>query len=222
MRYLKPTFLVVVLYAVASLTYERIPLHYKHAISDWYDRQRTPNYIQAPDLYTARDKASVVRELEESGHKLKCYGNLGDRERIDKNDDSLCSAHISTAYNDIPARLVTFFFAKEKLNHVRIEFAGESFEQLQDYLSTNLTSYRRLDKAPWARFDKGLMVWKVKDGLVVASSEKFERGNPIILWSSFAAYRNKHPGRKCPTPPPSSALSTALVESDDYETWCLL
>ena len=220
MRLLKLTLLAVVLFATGMITYEKLPLSYKYAISDWYDRQGTPNYVQAPDLFTSSDQASVVRELEESGHKLKCYGNLGDRERIDKNDDYLCSAHIATAYNDIPARLITFFFANEKLNHVRIEFASESFEQLQDYLSTNLTSYKRLDKSPWARFDKGLMVWKVKDGLVVASSEKFEGGNPIILWSSFSAHRNRHAGQKCPTPPPSSALSTALAD-DDYQTWCL-
>lgn len=222
MRYLKAALLAVVLFAAGLTTYDRLPLQYKHIISDWYNRIGTPHYVEAPDLYSERDQASVISDMQARGHKLKCYDNLGDRERIDKNDDYLCSAHISTAYNNIQARLVTFFFAKGKLNHVRIEFASRSFDDLQNYLSMSLVAYPRMDKSPWARFEEGLMVWRVKEGVLMASAEKAYGRNPIILWSSRTSFQDNHPGRGCPTPPPNSPLFKSIVESDDYKTWCSL
>ncbi|ARU87469.1 hypothetical protein [Pseudomonas sp. M30-35] len=221
MRYLKVTLLAVVLFAAGFTAYDRMPLQYRLMISDWYKRLGTPDYAEAPDLYSEREQASVIRDMQARGHKLKCYGNLGDRERIDKNDDYLCSAHISTAYN-IQARLVTFFFAKGKLNHVRIEFTSKSFDDLQNYLSKSLVAYTRLDKSPWARFEKGLMVWRVKEGLLMASSVKAYGRNPIILWSSRTSFQGKHSGRGCPTPPPNSPLLKSIVESEDYKIWCSL
>lgn len=222
MRYLKVVLLAVMLFAAGLTAYDRLPLQYKHTISDWYNRIGTPHYVEAPDLYSERDQASVISDMQARGHKLKCYGNLGDRERIDKHDDYLCSAHISTAYNNIQARLVTFFFAKGKLNHVRIEFASSSFDDLQGYLSTSLVAYPRMDKSPWARFEKGLMVWRVKEGVLMASAEKAHGSNPIILWSSRTSFRSKHPGRECPTPPANSPLLKSLIESEDYKPWCAL
>ena len=221
MKYLKAALLAVVLFTAGLTTYNRIPLQYQHAISDWYNRIGTPHYVEAPDLYAEQDQASVINALEARGHTLKCYGNLGARERVDQNDDYLCFAHINSAYN-MQARLVTFFFAKGKLNHVRIEFASRSFDELQDYLSKSLAAYARMDKSPWARFEKGLMVWRVKDGVLMASAEKAYGTNPIILWSSRTSFQSDHPGRECPTPPTNAPQFKSLVESEDYKAWCSL
>jgi hypothetical protein len=190
MKLLKPIFVVVALCGVAKLLYPALPLHYQHAISDWYARLGTPTYAESPDYFAARDQAAVISENQARGHKLKCYGNLGPAERITPQDDYLCSANIGTAYDNIPARLVTFFFSKNKLSNVRIEFAAGSFDQLDNYLSRKLADYPRLDQMPGARFGtdpfgKKLVVWRVKHGLITAAAEDTQGQNPIILWSGY-------------------------------------
>ncbi|QLC73833.1 hypothetical protein LPB260_24305 [Pseudomonas sp. LPB0260] len=196
MKLLKPIFVVVALYGAATLLYPTLPLHYQHAISDWHARLGTPTYSEAPDYFSARDQAAVISENEARGHKLKCYGNLGPAERISAQDDYLCSAHISNAYDNIPARLVTFFFSKNKLSNVRIEFASGSFDRLNDYLMRKLADYPRLDKMPGARFGtdsfgKKLVVWRVKHGLITAAAEDTPGQNPIILWSGYRYHSDK-------------------------------
>ncbi|WAC43351.1 hypothetical protein OU997_13805 [Pseudomonas sp. SL4(2022)] len=190
MKLLKTILLVAVLYGVANLLFPLLPLHYQHAISDWYARLGTPTYSESPDYYSVRDQAAVIRENEARGHKLKCYGNLGPAERITEQNDYLCSTNISNAYDNIPARLVTFFFSKNKLTNVRIEFAAGSFDLLDDYLSRKLADYPRLDQMPGAKFGtdpfgKKLVVWRVKDGLITAAAEDTPGQNPIILWSGY-------------------------------------
>jgi hypothetical protein len=221
MKYLKAALLGAVLFATGLTTYDRLPPQYKQIVSNWYNRIGTPHYVEAPDLYAEQDQASIINELVARCHTLKCYGNLGPRERVDKNDDYVCFAHISTAYN-MQARLISFFFAKGKLNHVRIEFARSSFDALQDYLSKSLVAYPRMDKSPWARFEKGLMVWRVKGGVLMASAEKSYGTNPIILWSSRTSFQGDHPGRECPTPPANTPLFESLVERENYKAWCSL
>ncbi|MFZ3152900.1 hypothetical protein [Pseudomonas sp.] len=194
MKLLKPIFVIVVLCGVAKLLYPALPLHYQHAIYDWYARLGTPTYSESPDYYSMRDQAAVISENQARGHKLKCYGNLGPAERINAQNDYLCSANISNAYDNIPARLVTFFFSKNKLTNVRIEFAAGSFERLDDYLLRKLADYPRLDQMPGAKFGtdpfgKKLVVWRVKEGLITAAAADTPGQNPIILWSGYQLRR---------------------------------
>lgn len=190
MKLVKAILFATVSLAVGTLLFRTLPLHYQYAISDWYERLGTPTYAESPDYFSARDQALIISENQARGHKLKCYGNLGDAERIDAEDDYLCSAFISNAYDNIPARLVTFFFSKKKLHNVRIEFAAGSFHSLQDYLSRKLADYPRLDQRPNARFGsdpfgKKLVVWRVRDGLITSTAEETPGQNPIILWTAF-------------------------------------
>ncbi|WP_339462313.1 hypothetical protein [Pseudomonas sp. EA_105y_Pfl2_R69] len=190
MKRLKTLLFVAVLLGIGKLLFPALPLHYQHAISDWYARLGTPTYAESPDYFSARDQAAVISENEARGHKLKCYGNLGPAERITAQNDYLCSANISTAYDNIPARLVTFFFSKNKLSNVRIEFAAGSFDVLDDYLSRKLADYPRLDQMPGAKFGtdpfgKKLVVWRVRDGLITAAAEDTPGQNPVILWSGY-------------------------------------
>jgi hypothetical protein len=190
MKLLKTILFATALLAFGKLLFPVLPLHYQHEITDWYARLGTPTYSESPDYFSRRDQASIIRENEARGHKLKCYGNLRHAERITAQDDYLCSANISNAYDNIPARLVTFFFSKNELTNVRIEFAAGSFDRLDDYLSRKLADYPRLDKEPGAKhgtdpFGKKLAVWRVKDGLIIAASEDTPGQNPIILWSGY-------------------------------------
>lgn len=190
MKLLKTILFAAVLFAAGKLLFPMLPQHYQYAISDWYERLGTPTYADSPDFFSPRDQALIISENQARGHKLKCYGNLGDAERIDAQDDYLCSAFISTAYDNIPARLVTFFFSKNKLHNVRIEFAAGSFNKLQDYLSRKLADYPRIDQLPNAKFGtdpfgKKLVVWRVKEGLITTTAEDTPGQNPIVLWSGY-------------------------------------
>jgi len=190
MKLLKPILFAVVLFGVGKLLFPLLPQHYQHRVIDWYGRLGTPTYSQSPDNFSAQDQASFISENQARGHKLKCYGNLGPAERITAQNDYLCSAYISNAYDNIPARLVTFFFTQEKLSNVRIEFAEGSFDQLQDYLSRKLADFPRLDQMPGANFGtdsfgKKLMVWRVRNGLITAQAEHTSGQNPVILWSAY-------------------------------------
>lgn len=190
MKIIKLILIAAVLFATGTLLFRLLPLHYQHEISDWYARLGTPTYSESPDYFSERDQDAVISENKARGHKLKCYGNLGPAERVNAKNDYLCSANISTAYDNIPARLVTFFFSNKKLTNVRIEFAAGSFDRLEDYLSRKLADYQRLDQLPGAKFGtdsfgKKLVVWRVKDGLIVAAAEDTPGQNPIILWNSY-------------------------------------
>lgn len=190
MRLLKPIFLAVVLFGAGKLLFPLLPLHYQNAVIDWYGRLATPTYAESPDHFSARNQDAVISENQARGHKLKCYGNLGPAERITAQNDYLCSAHISNAYDNIPARLVTFFFTQKKLSNVRIEFADGSFDQLHDYLARKLADYQRLDQLPGVRFGtdafgKKLVVWRVQHGYITAQAEATPGQNPIILWTAY-------------------------------------
>jgi len=190
MKLLKLVFFVAVLGVIGKLLFPSLPLHYQHAIIDWYGRLGTPTFALSPDNFSAQDQASFISENQARGHKLKCYGNLGPSERITAQNDYLCSAHISKAYDNIPARLVTFFFTDKKLSNVRIEFAEGSSAQLQDYLSRKLEDFPRLDQMPGARFGtdsfgKKLVVWRVTNGLLTAQAEHTPGQNPVILWTAY-------------------------------------
>ncbi|MEX6501695.1 hypothetical protein [Pseudomonas zhanjiangensis] len=190
MNILKTVLVAGALFAAGTLLYPTLPQRYQYEIADWYERLGTPTYAESPDYFSARPQHEVIGENKARGHELKCYGNLGPAERIDAHDDYLCSAHISHAYDNIPARLVTFFFSDGKLHNVRIEFAAGSFPKLQDYLTRKLADYTRLDQLPGARFGtdpfgKKLVVWRVKQGLITAAAEDTPGQPPIILWSSY-------------------------------------
>lgn len=188
MRLVKLVFLAILTTAAGILIYDRLPTTYHYAIDDWYARIGQPAFAISPDSFTTLPQAEVIREYTNRGHKLKCYGNLQREERIHDNNDYPCSAHISTAYDGIPARLVTFFFAGGELTDVRLEFPSSSYQKLLSYLSRKLENRRRLDKLP--QYDFGtdnmggkLLVWAVPDGIVVTSDSEVKGDITVLMWS---------------------------------------
>lgn len=195
MRLVKLVFLAILTTAAGILIYDRLPATYRYAIDDWYARIGQPAFVISPDSFTTLPQAEVIREYTNRGHKLKCYGNLQREERIHNNNDYLCSAHISTAYDGIPARLVSFFFAGGELTDVRLEFPSSSYQKLLSYLSRKLENRRRLDKLP--QYDFGtdnmggkLLVWAVPDGIVVTSDSEVKGDITVLMWSSRKALKD--------------------------------
>jgi hypothetical protein len=189
MRLVKLVFLAILTTAAGILIYDRLPATFRYAIDDWYARIGQPAFVISPDTFTALPQAEIIREYTNRGHKLKCYGNLQREERIRANNDYLCSAHINSAYDGIPAQLVTFFFTKGELTDVRLEFPSSSYQKLLSYLSRKLENSRRIDQLP--QYDFGtdnmggrLLVWAVPDGVVVTSDSEVEGDITVLLWSS--------------------------------------
>ena len=189
MRLVKLVFLAILTTGAGILIYDRLPVTYRYALDDWFARIGQPAFIVSLDTFTTRPQAEVIREYTNRGHKLKCYGDLRREERLRDTDDYLCSAHIGSAYDGIPARLVTFLFSRGELTDVRLEFPSSSYPKLMDYLSRTMTNRRRLDKLPQYNFGTDnmggkLIVWAVPDGVVVTSDSQVEGDITVLMWSS--------------------------------------
>lgn len=157
-----------------------------------------PDFLETPEQISEQSQSEVISRYTSQGYRLKCYGDLGPRERI-RNDDYLCLAPIRSAFADIPASQVVFFFKKGRLNHVRFLFPPSSFEPIRYYLTTGLENARRLPESRFGDFGldpsgNNLVVWKTPHGLLTAT-ETNRAGDPVIvLWSAkknFARMRNR-------------------------------
>lgn len=189
MRLLKLVFIAALVVGLGIFCYDRLPKTYRYEIEDWYARIGEPVLIESPDSFTNRPQDDLIREYKNRGHKLKCYGNLQKEERIAAQNDYLCNAHINTAYDGIPARLVTFLFTKGVLSDVRIEFPSSSFKKVQSYLSRLLVNRKRLDTLRQYNFGVDnmggkLMVWEVPNGLLITSDSQVPGDIVVILWTS--------------------------------------
>ncbi|MCB4361383.1 hypothetical protein [Quatrionicoccus australiensis] len=189
MRLLKLFFIAALIVGLGIFCYDRLPKKYRYEIDDWYARLGEPTFIESPDSFTNRPQDDLIREYKNRGHKLKCYGNLQHEERITAQNDFLCLAHINTAYDGIPARLVTFFFTKGELSEVRLEFPSSSFKKLMSYLSRKLENRRRLDRIPGNNFGTDnmggkLMVWEVPTGVLVTSDSEVPGDITVLIWLS--------------------------------------
>lgn len=195
MRLIKLLFLAILTTGAGLLIYDRLPATYRYEIDDWYARIGQPAFTTSPDTFTTHPQAEIIREYTNRGHKLKCYGDLRREERINRNNDYICSGHISTAYDGIPARLVTFLFFKHELIAVRIEFPSTSYPKVLDYLTRKLGDQRRLDTRPGANFGTDnlggkLLVWAVPDGIVVTSDSQVKGDITVLMWSSRKLLEN--------------------------------
>lgn len=195
MRLIKLLFLAILTTGASILIYDRLPATYRYALDDCYARIGQPIFTTSPDSFTTIPQADIIREYTNRGHKLKCYGGLQREERIQQSNDYLCSGHINTAYDGIPARLVTFFFSKGELTDVRIEFPSSSYPKLLNYLSRKLANQRRLDKLPENDFGTDnmggkLLVWAVPDGVLVTSDSQVDGDITVLMWSSRKSLGN--------------------------------
>lgn len=123
--------LAVVLVGTAYL----LPKDFGQDVSDRFTALRAPNFDHPLSTFQESSKSDIVRKYNARGYSLVCYENLRPEEQVSKDEDCACWMPIKSAYNNIPARMVTFFFVQEKLNHVRLQFPDSSFDQVQDYLA---------------------------------------------------------------------------------------
>ena len=180
--------LILILGGAAAFVF--MPRDMKHEMQDTVMRVFAPQLDLPPDAAKPENQTSWIAEYRNRGYKLKCYDGLGPEEKIDKSNDYLCWGLIKSAYDNVPARSVAFYFSRQELRHVKVEFPDSSFAALQDYLGRRLARYPRLDEDPQHSFSpdiygRPVMVWATPGGLVVTSKRATD-GKPItLLWSSM-------------------------------------
>jgi len=175
--------------ALGSWLFPALPRDTRFEILNSVKRPFSPNFDLPPKAMKRAHQIEWVAEYMRRGYELNCYGNLRPEERLSKDDDFICRAIIRSAYDNIPARSVFFWFRRNELQNIKLEFPEESFPLLQDYLKRYFVGVRRLDRAGSAAFGtdiygRPLMVWPTDNGMIVVSSAPTP-GRPLtLLWIS--------------------------------------
>lgn len=182
-------FSLVALVVLGSASYLVLPANVQYALQDAVKRPFAPNFDLPPNQMKSARQDDWIAEYRNRGYDLHCYGNLRPEEQASKDDDYNCWGIIKSAYDNIPARMIVFWFHKGELQHIKIELPESSFASLQDFLGRHFEGVTRLDQSPNSRFGKDvygkpLMVWATKHGIVVASNAPTS-GQPLtLLWTS--------------------------------------
>ena len=189
MRLFRLAGIAVVAFLLGVALLAILPDRVKYGITDSVLRLGAPDLNISLDSLSASSKSDVISRYRNMGLNLRCYNDLRPEEKIGRFNDSLCWALIKTAFGDISARQVAFFFYRNKLALVRIEFPVSSSSEVLEYLSANLGDRSRLDdlsgkKFGFDEYGRPLNVWKVKNGLVTTSAADDSAPNVIILWTS--------------------------------------
>ena len=185
----KAIFSIVALVVLGSASYLALPGSVKYALQDAVKRPFAPNFDLPLNQMKSARQDDWIAEYRNRGYDLHCYGNLRPEEQASKDDDYNCWGVIKSAYDNIPARMIVFWFRKGELQHIKIEFSENSFAPLQDFLGRHFEGVTRLDRLPNAQFGKDvygkpLMVWPTEHGIVVASSAPTPDQPLTLLWTS--------------------------------------
>lgn len=185
----KVLFALLSVVALGGVLFLVMPGNMQYELKDALKRPFTPNFDFPPNEMKSARQDEWIAEYRRRGYELTCYGNLRPEEQLSKDDDFNCWGIIKSAYDNIPARMIVFWFHKGELQHIKIEFPESSFTPLQDYLGRHFSGVTRLDQSASAAFGtdiygKPLMVWRTKHGVVVASNTPTP-GQPLtLLWIS--------------------------------------
>jgi hypothetical protein len=187
MRIVKLIFISILLFLIIAAIYIYIPTTYKNKISDRVERLTAPSFDMPLDAFILREKSDIITEYKNREFNLRCHGNLRIENKIGKDNDSLCWAVISSAFDDIPAISVSFFFSKGKLTHIRLEFPEESFEQVQDYSARRFNSNCKTSKLLKGKtniYGEPMITWVCKGGIIVTDKKTTSNRNVVVLWTS--------------------------------------
>lgn len=130
------------------------------------------------DFTTGISQADIRKHLSAEGFRMRCYGNLEQREKIEPEDTSVCWTITRSAYG-IPARMLVFFFGDDGLHHIRQDFPSEEW----DAVSTWLKQQGDADAGEYGRDQGGAKIAgrRGKTGLILASKPGF-MGWTMVMW----------------------------------------
>lgn len=164
---------------------------------DEAERLRAPvwNY-HFDDFTTGISQAEIKKYLSAEGFRMRCYGNLEPREKIEPEDTSVCWTISRTAYG-IPSRMIVFFFGDDGLHHIRQDFPKEEWDAVKQWLANQGVA----DSGDHGRDQGGAKIngRRGKTGLILASGPGFT-GWTMVMWQG----RERVIDRACLETPESS------------------
>ena len=185
----KLVFLLLSFVALGGAIYLFLPSNMQYAVQDAIKRPFSPNFDLPPGLMKSAQQDQWIAEYKNRGYNLHCYANLRPEEKISADDDYNCWAIVKSAFDNVPAQMVVFWFHKGELQHIKIEFPDSSFKPLQAFLARHFEGVNRLDQQSNRSFGndiygKPLMVWPTQHGIVVTSKESTAEQSLTLLWTS--------------------------------------
>jgi hypothetical protein len=185
----KVVFTSLGLIALGGAIYLSMSISMQHELKDAIKRPFAPNFELPPNQMQSVKQDEWIGEYKRRGYEFNCYGNLRPEEKASQDDDYTCWSVIKSAYDNIPARMLVFWFHEGRLQHIKIEFPESSFAHVQEYLARHFEGAVRLDQSPNAKFGKNiygkpLMVWATRSGIVVTDGAHTTGRSISMLWTS--------------------------------------
>lgn len=130
------------------------------------------------DFTTGISQADIQKHLSAGGFRMRCYGNLEQRDKIEPEDTSVCWTITRSAYG-IPSRMLVFFFGNDGLHHIRQDFPSGEW----DTVSAWLKQQGDADAGEYGRDQGGMKIAgrRGKTGLILASKPGF-MGWTMVMW----------------------------------------
>lgn len=130
------------------------------------------------DFTTGISQAEIQKHLSAEGFRMRCYGNLEQREKIEPEDSSVCWTITRSAYG-IPSRMLVFFFGDDGLHHIRQDFPREEWDAVKSWLEKQGDA----DAGQYGRDQGGSKIAgrRGKTGLILASEPGF-MGWTMVMW----------------------------------------
>lgn len=104
----------------------------------WLDQDETERLAAPAWVYHFEDftggisRELLQKQLVKEGFRMRCYGNLQPEERLEPDDLEVCWT-IANSTDGIPSRMITFWFGKEGLRQIRMDFAKADWPSVQKW-----------------------------------------------------------------------------------------
>lgn len=95
-------------------------------------RAEAPPLILDPSSFSAQTNTELTKQLRQEGFHVRCYGNLERKEKLHPSINQICWTQARTAWN-IPLEGISFHFAGEQLQLVRIEFPNDQWPAAKNW-----------------------------------------------------------------------------------------
>lgn len=170
---------ILLIIGLAAIWYAKARQWGQWLDEDEAERLKAPVWTYHFDDFTTGIKqADIQKHLSAAGFRMRCYGNLEPREKIEPDDTSVCWTISRSAYG-IPSRMIVFFFGDDGLHHIRQDFPKEEWNAVRTWLQAQGDA----DAGEYGRDQGGARIngRRGKTGLILGSEPGFT-GWTMVMW----------------------------------------
>lgn len=170
---------ILLIVGLAAIWYAKARQWGQWLDEDEAERLKAPDWnYHFDDFTTGISQAEIQKYLSAEGFRMRCYGNLEQREKIEPDDTSVCWTITRSAYG-IPSRMIVFFFGDDGLHHIRQDFPKEEWDAVRNWLQAQGDA----DAGAFGRDQGGAKIdgRRGKTGLILASAPGF-MGWTMAVW----------------------------------------